>query len=51
MKIPPFQGKSDPNAYLEWEKWIELVFDCNTYSEKQTVKLAVVEFTDYAVVW
>ena len=34
MKIPPFQGRSDPNAYLEWEKRIELVFDCNTYSEE-----------------
>nr|XP_027113049.1 uncharacterized protein LOC113731782 [Coffea arabica] len=51
MKIPPFQGRSDPDAYLEWEKRIELVFDCNTYSEEQKVKLAVVEFTDYAVVW
>ncbi|XP_071905717.1 uncharacterized protein [Coffea arabica] len=51
MKIPPFQGRSDPDAYLEWEKRIELVFDCNTYLEEQKVKLAVVEFTDYAVVW
>ncbi|XP_027184028.1 uncharacterized protein LOC113782336, partial [Coffea eugenioides] len=51
MKIPPFQGRSDPDAYLEWEKRIELVFDCTTYSEEQKVKLAVVEFTDYAVVW
>ncbi|XP_027155906.1 uncharacterized protein LOC113756423 [Coffea eugenioides] len=51
MKIPPFQGRSDPDAYLEWEKRIELVFDCNTYSEEQKVKLAVIEFTDYAVVW
>ena len=23
MKIPAFQGKSDPEAYLEWEKKIE----------------------------
>ena len=28
MKIPAFQGKSDPEAYLEWEKKMELVFDC-----------------------
>lgn len=51
MKIPSFQGHSDLDAYLEWEKRIELVFDCNTYSEEQKVKLAVVEFTDYAVIW
>ena len=26
MKVPSFQGKSDPEAYLEWEKKMELVF-------------------------
>ena len=26
MKIPSFQGKNDPKAYLEWEKKMELVF-------------------------
>ncbi|XP_027181973.1 uncharacterized protein LOC113780366 [Coffea eugenioides] len=51
VKIPPFQGRSDPDTYLEWEKRIELAFDCNNYSEEQKVKLAVVELTDYAVVW
>ena len=25
MKIPSFQGKSDPEAYLEWEKKVELM--------------------------
>ncbi|GKV11623.1 hypothetical protein SLEP1_g22864 [Rubroshorea leprosula] len=48
MKIPPFQGKNDPDVYLEWEKKVELVFDCHNYSEKK-VKLAAVEFPDYAV--
>ena len=51
MKIPSFQGKSDPEAYLEWEKRIEMVFDCQNYSEDQKVKLAAVEFTDYAIGW
>lgn len=51
MKVPSFQGKSDPEAYLEWEKKMELVFDCRHYSDIQKVKLAVVEFTDYAVIW
>lgn len=31
MKIPAFQGKSDPEAFLEWEKKMELVFDCHNY--------------------
>ncbi|KAI9153056.1 hypothetical protein LWI28_005142 [Acer negundo] len=38
-------------AYLEWEKRIELVFDCHDYSELKKVKLAAIEFTDYAIVW
>ena len=51
MKIPPFQGRNDPEAYLGWEKKIELIFDCHNYSEEKKVKLAVVEFQDYALVW
>ncbi|GKV11026.1 hypothetical protein SLEP1_g22315 [Rubroshorea leprosula] len=51
MKIPLFQGKNDLDVYLEWEKKVELVFDCHNYSEEKNVKLAVVEFTDYTVVW
>ena len=51
LKIPTFQGKSDPEAYLEWERKIELIFDCNHYTESQKVKLAAIEFTDYAAVW
>jgi len=35
MKIPSFQGRSDPEAYLEWEKKMEFVFDCHNYSEKK----------------
>ncbi len=26
MKVPSFQGKNDPEIYLEWEKKMELVF-------------------------
>ena len=51
MKVPAFQGKSDPEAYLEWEKKMELIFDCHNYSELKKVKLAAIEFTDYAIVW
>ncbi|GMY14351.1 putative cysteine-rich receptor-like protein kinase 9 [Fagus crenata] len=49
MKIPSFQGRSDPEAYLEWEKKMEFVFDCHNYSETKKVKLAVIEFSEYAV--
>jgi hypothetical protein len=42
MKIPSFQGRTDPKAYLEWEKKIELIFDCHNYSEEKKVKLALI---------
>ncbi|PKI74121.1 hypothetical protein CRG98_005500, partial [Punica granatum] len=51
MKIPSFQGKSDPEAYFEWEKKVEFVFDCYSNSEFRKVKLAAIEFSDYAIVW
>uniref|UniRef100_A0A2N9HC42 Retrotransposon gag domain-containing protein n=1 Tax=Fagus sylvatica TaxID=28930 RepID=A0A2N9HC42_FAGSY len=51
MKISSFQGRTDPEVYLKWEKKIDLVFDCHNYSEEKKVKLAVIEFTDYAIIW
>jgi hypothetical protein len=44
MKIPLFQGTNDPEAYLEWEKKVEFIFECRNYSEEKKVKLAVIEF-------
>ncbi|PKI52812.1 hypothetical protein CRG98_026812, partial [Punica granatum] len=51
LTIPPFQGKNDPDVYIEWERKVELVFDCHNYSEEKKVKLTAVAFTDYAIVW
>jgi len=51
LKIPAFKENTDPNAYLDWEKNVEMIFDIYRYSEKKKVKLAVMEFTDYAMVW
>ncbi|KAF8051103.1 hypothetical protein N665_1796s0001 [Sinapis alba] len=34
LKIPPFHGKADLDAYLEWEKKIELVFHCQQLKRK-----------------
>ena len=44
MKIPSFQGKNDLEAYLEWEKKVELIFECHNYFEEKKVKLSVIEF-------
>ena len=51
MVIPFFQGKDDPDVYLEWERKVELIYDCHDQSEEKKVKLATVDFTDYAIVW
>ena len=51
LKIPSFQGKPEPKTYLEWERRMKLVFDCHNYIEVQKVKLAIVEFLDYAITW
>ena len=31
MKIPSFQGKNDPEVYLEWKKKVEFIFECHNY--------------------
>ncbi|KAK7379836.1 hypothetical protein VNO78_34256 [Psophocarpus tetragonolobus] len=51
LNVPPFKGRSDPEAYLEWELKIEHVFSCNNYNEEQKVRLAAAEFSDYALIW
>ena len=51
MKIPSFQGRNDPNAYLKWEKKVEMEFDYHHYSKEKKVKLAAIEFTNYVIIW
>jgi len=51
LKIPSFQGKNDLEIYLEWEKKVDWIFYCHNYSEAKKVKLIVIEFTDYAMIW
>ena len=51
MKISSFQRKNDPEVYLEWERKVEMVFYCHNYYESKKVKLVVIEFSDYVIVW
>ncbi|TYJ98383.1 uncharacterized protein E5676_scaffold232G001260 [Cucumis melo var. makuwa] len=51
LKIPLFTGTADSETYLQWERKIEHVFDCNTFSENKKMKLAIAEFTNYASEW
>ncbi|XP_013639715.1 PREDICTED: uncharacterized protein LOC106344979 [Brassica oleracea var. oleracea] len=51
LKIPSFEGKNDQNAFLEWERKIELVFDCQNFTDLRKVRLAASEFSGYAINW
>nr|XP_016436215.1 PREDICTED: uncharacterized protein LOC107762369 [Nicotiana tabacum] len=51
MKMPYFKGTRYPNLYLDWERKVEAIFDCHNYSQGKKVKLAIVEFSDYAAIW
>ena len=42
LKIPNFQGKNDPEAYSEWEKKVDWIFDCHSYSEQKKMKLVMI---------
>ena len=51
LKIHNFEGKNDPDAYLKWEKKVDWIFYCHGYSEQKKVKLVMIEFTEYALIW
>jgi len=51
IKLPSFSGKSDPNMYLGLEAKVEQTFNVYEVQEDQKVRLASLEFLDYAMQW
>jgi len=51
VKLPSFNGESDPNLYLGWEAKVEQFFNVYEVEKDQNVKLASVEFLDYVMQW
>jgi hypothetical protein len=51
FKIPSFNGKYDPAAYLDWELEVEQKFPCHDIPANSQVKAAISEFTDFALIW
>jgi hypothetical protein len=51
FKIPPFNGKYDPAAYLDWELEVARKFSCHDIASTSQVKAAISEFTDFALIW
>ena len=51
ISIPSFNGKAEPEEYLDWEMRVEQIFDSHHYTEYKKIRLATIEFTGYALVW
>jgi hypothetical protein len=51
FKIPPFNSKYDPAAYLDWELEVEQKFSCHDIAATSEVTAAISEFTDFALIW
>ena len=51
FKIPPFNGKYDPAAYLDWELEVEQKISYHDIAASSQVKAAISEFTDFALIW
>ena len=51
MKILPFHGTSSPEKYLECAQRVEKIFECQDHTEANKVKLAALEFNNYANLW
>ena len=51
FKIPPFDGKYDPDAYITWEIAVDQKFACHEFPKNTRVRAATSEFTDFATVW
>jgi len=49
VKLPSFNGDSNPNVYLEWKAKVEQTFNVYEVEEDQKVKLASLKFEDYAM--
>ncbi|GKV13505.1 hypothetical protein SLEP1_g24505 [Rubroshorea leprosula] len=43
MKFPPFQGKNDPDVYLEWEKKVEYAVDGELLVTRQALNVQAKE--------
>jgi len=55
LKFSSFQGRNDPIAYLKWKKkvnWIfHWIFHSDVCSKKKNVKIVVIKFVDYVVIY
>jgi hypothetical protein len=51
FKIPSFDGKYDPGAYISWELAVEQKITCFEFHDNAWVRAATSEFSDFASIW
>ncbi|VFQ91299.1 unnamed protein product [Cuscuta campestris] len=51
VDIPTFEGKNDPDEFLEWLETVERVFDFKDVSDEKKVKIVALKFQKYASTW
>jgi len=51
VKLPSFNGDTDPDLFLGWEAKVDQIFNVYEVDEDENVKLASLEFVDYAIQW
>ncbi|KAG7564223.1 hypothetical protein ISN44_As10g009930 [Arabidopsis suecica] len=51
IQYPPFHGTNDPEVYLDWERKMESKFLVQGTYELNKLKIAVSEFSGYALLW
>jgi len=51
VKLPSFSEKGDPSVYLGWEAKVEQIFNVHEVQDDHRVRLASLEFLDYAMQW
>ncbi|VFQ83905.1 unnamed protein product [Cuscuta campestris] len=51
VDIPTFEGRNDPDEFLEWLETVEHVFDFKEVSDEKKVKIVSLKFRKYASMW
>jgi hypothetical protein len=51
FKMPTFDDKYDPDAYISWKLVVEQKFTCFEFPENAKVRAATSEFSDFTSVW
>ena len=51
VNIPEFEGKLDPDDFLEWIQMVERVFEYKEIPDEQKVKVIALKLRKYASLW